>query len=756
MLKVIGSQPEDRSGPGLGSVLLHQEITFTSLFKLILRQKWVIAVVALMTMLVAVGYILITPPLYTATASLLIDPRRVQLFRQESVISDIAFDTASVESQLETLRSERIAMAVVRNLKLTSDPEFVGAGPNPIVAAVSAFLGLLDAGESSEEQKTRTAVEAAKRRLDIKRAGLSYVINISFDSNDARKAADIANEFAEAYIIDQLESKYEVTQRASAWLQDRIKELRQQASSAERSALEFKVDNSIVVDATGRLMNDQQMAELSTQLTLARAQSAEAKARYDRISEVNKSNIPDAGVADSLRNEVIVRMRQQYLDAAKRESEWSARYGANHVASVNLRGEMRELQRSIQDELRRIEETYKSDYEISKAREESIQQSLVNLFQISSGTRQQLVTLRELEATAQTYRSLYDNFLQRYMLAVQQQSFPISDGRVITAATPPSRKSWPKTTVILAAGAFAGLGIGFGVALARELLDRVLRTSRQVEELTGHECLGILPMMKEFGTRSRSAMASTTKSADGKTRILQAGHRSMFYVVEQPFSQYAETIRSMKVAADISRLARDMKLIGMVSALPSEGKTTVSSNLARLMAQTGAKTLLIDADMRNPDLTRSLAPDATAGLVEVISGKSSLQDAICLDSLTGMHFLPTVLTVKLKNTNELLASDAMKALLQSVRGTYDYVIVDLPPLVPVVDVRAASHLFDGFFMVIEWGKTSIDVVQQVVTQNSQVADKLVGSILNKANVSVLKQFEHYHGTYYSSEKVPTA
>ena len=211
------------------------------------------------------------------------------------------------------------------------------------------------------------------------------MLDIAYTSLSPARAAGIANAVADAYITDQLESKYQATRRASAWLQDRIKELRGQASIADRAVLEYKERNNIVdvggTMATGggagsRLLGEQSLSELNTQLSSARNTTAEAKARLERITEVMKQDLPDAAVADSLHNEVINRLRNQYLDLSARASIWTARYGQNHLATVNLRTQMNEIRRSIVDELGRIAQSYKSDYEIAKNRQESLEQTL--------------------------------------------------------------------------------------------------------------------------------------------------------------------------------------------------------------------------------------------------------------------------------------------------------------------------------------------------------------------------------------------
>ena len=187
--------------------------------------------------------------------------------------------------------------------------------------------------------------------------------------------------------------------------------------------LDFKEQNNIV-DTGGRSMNTQQLAEINTQLTSARAQTAEAKARYDRIEEVKHLDVADAAVTDSIKNDVINRLRNQYLDLSTKEATWSARYGRNHLAAVNVRTQMQELKRAISDEVSRIAEGYRSDYEIAKAREESIRSSLSSTIAVSQVNNQAAIALRELESNAKTTATLYDNFLQRYMEATQQQVVP--------------------------------------------------------------------------------------------------------------------------------------------------------------------------------------------------------------------------------------------------------------------------------------------------------------------------------------------
>ena len=365
-----------------------------------------------------------------------------------------------------------------------------------LVSSVTSLFGPDE--PSSEFALTRRALERFQSRLTIKRVGLTYVINIDYESLSPERAAQIANAIADAYVVDALEAKYQSTKRAAVWLQDRLKELRAQATAADRAEVDFKAKNNIV-DTGGRLLNEQQLAELNSALVLARAQTAEAKARMDRVQQIlqkenQNSRFEDtATVTDTLHDDVITRLRQQYLDISARESDWSTRYGHDHLAAVNLRNQMAEIRKSIDDELRRIAETYKSDYEIAKSREDAVQKGLNNIISQSNDTNQAQITLRELDSTAQSYRAMADNFLQQYMMSVQQQSFPITESRLITQATPPLKKSHPKTLLVLAIAMAGGMILAFGIGMLRDFSDRVFRTSRQVEDDLQADCIAILP-----------------------------------------------------------------------------------------------------------------------------------------------------------------------------------------------------------------------------------------------------------------------
>jgi len=716
------------------------------------RQSTVIVAVLLAALGAGLLYLVNTPPSFTAQATMIIDTHKNNLFQQQPLIGDSPVDSAMVESQVEVLRSENIALAVIKDLRLADDPEFVGPGGGLVGGLVSAVSGLLQSdAPQSQTELNRRAAETFASRLSVKRVGLTYIIEIAFTSHDPEKSARIANSVADAYINDQLNAKYQAAKRASVWLQERISELRAQSSTAERAVVDFRSKNNLTSGGGGKLINEQQLSELNTQLILARTQTAEAKARFDRISEIVKAE-PDATVTDTLHNEVITKLRQQYLEIKARESEWSARYGVDHQATIQLRLQMQELRRSISDELQRIGQTYKSDYEIARQREQALEKGLSEAVSDTQLTDQAKVSLRELESSAETYRTLYNNFLQRYTESVQQQSFPITEARVITSATPPLTRSKPKVTLTMLLCSFIGLGLGIFIGRLRDLSDRSFRSSDQVESVLGVPCVGILPLLSkpEPGDGSPVAVPAVVHGGVDKGHLIAHNSAAFSEIVDAPFSRFTEGVRAIKVAADLASIDGSKKVVALTSALPNEGKSTISASLAELIAQSGARVLLIDADLRNPSLTRQLTPDAKAGLLEVAQGTRTLAETVWIEPVTKLEFLPAVISGKVAHTSDLLASPRMQQLFQRLRSSYDYIIVDLSPVAPVVDVRTTSSLMDSYVFVVEWGRTRVDAVTHALTEARNIQDKLIGIVLNKANITMLNRYESHKGNYYKN------
>jgi succinoglycan biosynthesis transport protein ExoP len=738
-----GPAVENDSTPASGSMLQLRDF---------LGRQWrFIALLTGLTIILGASYVAVSPSRYTAQADMIIDTKRVTWTQSEMASENRTVEDAQVESEMETTKSEKVAAAVIRRLNLTEDPEFVGVGTGlkrRIFSLFNLAPGLEQ--EPSGEDLKRRALATLKSNLRVSRLGRSYLQQIAYTSLDRNKAARIANEFADAYIEDQLQAKFDATRRASAWLEQRIGELRQQASNAYKDVQDFKSDNSIIIGVDGKLASEVELDQLGIALAKARADTSQARAKLDRItrvleqrSEKESLKIPDPVVTDALSNPVITKLRQQFLDDQNKESEWSARYGAEHLAARNLRAEMAALQRAIWDEISRIAESYKSELQITKSQEEAIDKRMIEVFQKSGSTRQSQVRLRELETAASSYRGIYETFLSRFTQSVQQQSFPSTEARIVTLASPPTAPSSPKIGLTLALAAVCGMGLGLMAAFAREQMNRQVHTRAQLEALLGTSCLAVLPAF------------SKTKTITGKMRATEDS--SAFRQISEvpPFSAIAEALRYIKVAIDLHPTGG--KLIGIISALPGEGKTTVSTSLAAFVAKSGARTLLVDADLRNPSMTRSLGYAGAPGLLNMVADNLDFCDLVVTDSKFKFDFLPSSTQIKPSNSSDILTSPAMKDMLKAAKSDYDYILVDLPPVLPVVDVKAAAHLFDAFILVVEWGSTSTDEILKAVSTSSILPERLLGTVLNKADEAVMRRFEGYSDrryTYYTDEKIP--
>ena len=374
---------------------------------------------------------------------------------------------------------------IVQKLKLASDPEF----NSPRVGFIGRVLHVFTNSNSPQPKldPTETAISALTDRLTINRVGWSRVIEISARSGSAEKSAQIANAVATAYIDDQQEAKRQANRTASTWLQERLRQLQEQAAAAERAKVAFKQQNNIV-SVNGKRIDELTLANLNERAVAARNQSSAALARLNQLesilrnwnakapvaSEIRTSR--DGSISDELASTILTNLRQQYLDLSRREAEWSTKYGRDHGSVVELRNRLIGLRKSPLDELQRVAEVFKSDYAIARDHQAEIEKELERAISLASTVNSASVTLQELESSASTYNALYESFLKRYTSAVQQDSYPLVETRLISPASALSTKVKPKPLLVLGLSLMGGLALGIGAGLLRDLMDRAFRT----------------------------------------------------------------------------------------------------------------------------------------------------------------------------------------------------------------------------------------------------------------------------------------
>jgi polysaccharide biosynthesis transport protein len=750
---------EKNSGPGPVDLALG----------LLRRHYLAIVVTTALTLAASFVFLKVAPPTYTAQVRVLLGSSKAPAVQPQSVLDDSPVD---LESQIEILKSKAIATSTINQLNLTDDPNFNGRGGwlRSATMAVRDVLGI--APPTRKLDPMDELVEEFQSQLSAYRIGTSSVIEVTFNSSNAERAATIANAVVKAYFDDQLKAKTDEHHTATAWLHDRLQELGNDTLTAERAVNELKTRSNIV-SADGKLMDEQQVTALNTRLVVARTHTSDAMTRLNRFESILASNNVDAlslGNLDAVpganitppdnsstaatpqnNNQIINNLRQQYLDYARREYEYSAKYGNDHLVVVNLRATMKSIRQTILDEVRRLAEIAKSDFEEAKQQQQEIEKQLAQSISQSRNTTSAELSIRELETSAKGYRSLYESFLQRYMGSVQQGSFPITEARVISPATPPQKKSKPNAKMILAFGLFGGIALGTALGLAREMMDRGFRTTAQIEDKLHLPCLSVVPLLRQRKVKKairKSARAAGQADEDSGQRMLSRRPGTSWVATAMPSSRFAESIRSIRLAIDLDPTKSPSKVVGLTSAVPDEGKSTIAAALAQLLASSGKRVIVVDCDLRNPSLSATLAPDAGAGIADIVSGARSLEDTIWTDSVTKLDFLPGKRS-PLSNATDVLCNEQTKKLFDQLRATYDYVVVDLPPLAPVVDARAISALLDSFILVVEWGRTTTDVVEHALNTAPNVRDALLGAVLNKTDMKAMKLYASHYGDYYN-------
>ena len=739
----IGFPPPDDARQGGVGELIDFALGF------LLRQYLVILFMVLLGGAAGALFLVVRPPTYTAQAKIFIGTQKPQFLQQQSLLADAPLDQSQLESQLQIMQSRAILAPVVQKLKLADDPEF----GNPPDGLIGRMLRVFTNPTSAEPKlnATETAIATLADRLTINRVGFSFLVEIGASSRSGEKSAQIANAVATAYIDDQQEAKRDANRIASVWLQERLQQLAEQNTAAERAVVAFKQQNNIV-SADGKRLDEQNLADLNTRLVAARTHTSDVLARLARLESIIRAWKPngttvDDSISDELGSALLTNLRQQYLDLSRKEAEYSAKYGRDHGAVVNMRNRLRDLRASTFDELRRISETLKNDYAIAKQAQVEIEKQLDQIISQFQAANKAQVTLRELESNAKTYQSLYESFLQRYTGGVQQETFPLVETRLISPASELTTKVKPRSLVIFALSLMGGIAVGVGIGLLRDLMDRVFRTSNQVQSLLQLPCIAMVPLLKTSALTRLTRKQLPTKASGARTVTRDAS--AFWRVVDSPLSRFAESIRSIKLATHYYGTGPNT-VIGFTSALPNEGKSTIAAAVAQLTAQAGGRVIILDCDLRMSSLSRSLAPNATVGITDVISKARSLEEAVWRDPVTNLFFLPAIRKA-VQHSSEVLASEQTKGLIDRLRESFDFVIVDLPPLVPIVDARAAAHLVDCMILVIEWGRTKIGVVQHALDTAPNLHQTIIGAVLNKTNMNHLPQYDAQYKSMYKNK-----
>jgi polysaccharide biosynthesis transport protein len=755
MLQMQDQQDVSSQDEGAGGISqLYDSIAAAiGAIRLFLRRHWKINCAASVPF-VALGVIIfmMTPVKYVATSTILLDKPRLHLFQQQTVVSDPAIEThAAVEGQLEVMKSDAIAEQVIKKLRLDEDPDFfVPSRTNGLLVR----LGLRASTPITQEQRERRYLELFARQRNIRRLGASFAFEVSFQSHSAAQAAAVANAIVEAYTSDMSASRRNASRNASDWLLERLGELRTQASESEKAVVDFSSQNGIV-EAGGKLIFGQQITELSSQLTTARSQLFEASSRLSRaLAAVLEFATPTANptVAEITNTPLTMKLIERYSEFANREAEYSKRFGVKHDVTVKLRQSLEEMRTGILNELTRQTRSLRSEKEILEKRVADIGAELKSSIDEKRRADLAQVKLHELESRAQSYRTLYDGLLRRQSETVLQEEQPITGARILSLAAPPQNKDNKKLLMVSLGVALGGLVLGFAVSIAKDIKDRTFRTSNDIARKLSAGFTAMIPIWRPEPSSSPGEEIAFFRDESVRPGDIYHSSGPASAVVDSPASAFADAIGRVKYSLIAQARDTDCQVLAMTSVLGNEGTSTLAAGLAQSLARSGRSVILVDCDMRNPELTRGFAPHATAGLQDLLLGQAKLEDVVLRDPKSGFAFLPGIVGQLRALPEEFLESAALTALIRELRKRYRYIILDLPPIVPILDVVMMDRLINSYILVARWGTTRTDVVADALDRYPQVRDRLMGIILNMVDFKRLNEYDQRTADFHDEKR----
>lgn len=722
-------------------------IDLERVISLLRRHAVVLGFCVLATLILATFYLSLAPRSYLSAGQVLLDRNLEQAAGEGEPATSSVDMEAQVLNQIEVLRSSRVATAVAEAQNLMSDQEFL----NPPPSFSQRVRGLLPFGNASRPASLEASLEEVvgmlRANVQVDRMGRSSIIRVGYEAATPELAQRIARAYAQALLEDQLNAELEATSAASDWLQQRLAEIGESQRAASLAIEQYRRQTGLSVGQDTNLTN-QRIEALSNQLAEAQAETARLRALSDQLKTVVAAG-PEAAAANvSLLSgtqadpaEIAV-LRTQSAALISRIAEVRASFGEDHPQLQTLAAEKAGLDSRIYALLQNLDEQYRTQLSIATQQEAGLRRDIDTEGQSAGSISQEQVRLNELQQRSDALRSLYNSYLLRYEESVQRQSFPIPSIRIVTDALLPEQPSSPKTLVIVAAALIAGAFLGTMLATIIELRERGFRVGSQVRRQLGLRFLGYFPTL-QLGTGApqaahRRTVSTLVRSAFGQRSGPRWGR------------PYMETLRAARLV--LQPVAdRGTTVIGVLSALPGEGKSTFAASFAEMLAASGSRVLMINADEITPQGRRAMP-------VRVLpSQMGDWRKVVVTDGETGIASLSASAP---EAGGGDLSGIIMQKVLAEARGQFDYVILDLPALALVVDALSVLPLTDGGILVAEWGKTPRRLLMGLLEQEPELADYVVGVVLNKVDLNALPRFTDIGGlerfAYQAEQRMETA
>ncbi|MES2300355.1 MAG: polysaccharide biosynthesis tyrosine autokinase [Pseudomonadota bacterium] len=702
---------------------------FVEYWRSITKRKWAILAFGASVAMLAAAIVFVLTPIYKSTTTLLIDANKSKVVSIDSVYSGFSDNHDFFQTQVEILKSNEIALRTINKLKLWEVPEFDprkkddGALASTLRSLGIGNKGAHGAGQAAwtDEALARAVLPQFTRQAQVEPVRLSLLVKVSFESSDKELAARVANMMANMYIDSDLDVRFQMTQKASSWLQERMGSIREKLDASERALQTYRDQAGILdVKSSSQSGAGKQIEEVTQRVVEARLRRAEAENAYNQIKQAapgaDLSSLPAV-----VRNAVVGEALKQKAEAERKLSEVAQRYGQEHPKYVQAEGEAKSARENVKRQIDTVVASVTREYEVARGTERTLEGVLGQARGSVQSLNRKEFQLGVLEREVESNKQIYDMFVKRSKetnLSADLEAAVarvVDTARVVDAPVKPQKTQW----VVLA---FAlGLIGGIGTSMLLDLLDNTLKTTADVEARLKQPLLASIPLLAK-----RDADRSSIS----------------FLFRDDPKSLYAESIRTARTGVLLSSIDLPNRILVVTSSVAGEGKTTFSINLAVAHSRT-KKTLLIDADLRRPAVAKGLEMDAHApGLSNLVLGAPRASD--CIRSVPGTALSVMTAGVSPPNPLELLLSQRFKDTLDALAREYEIIVIDSPPVELVSDALVLSKYATGVIYVVKAVSTPYQLARRGLLRIRRADGPILGVVLNQLD---FKKAEKYYGEY---------
>ncbi len=672
-------------------------------------------------------------PKYTATATLLIEAHEKKAVSIEEVVGIDSSQKEYYLTQFEILKSNQIAEHVIDKLGLDQLVEFNAAldeseslfdelKQQPLVQ--SLMNNTKEEGNNQEEVRQKV-LEVFKDNLVISPIRNTQLVKISFTSEDPKLAAKVANEVGYAYIETNLDARLQATKYASNWITTRLAELRSQLESSENTLAEYLEREKLIDDSGIDALASAEIANLTERLAEVRDRRIETESAYSALKTSQDADIATlASIPAISEHPQVIEIRKAEIEALKEVNELSKRYGPKHDKMLQANAKLATVEAQSQDIVSKLIKGIGKELQTITRQEQLIDQEL----QAKKYDFQKLTVKKSkyeaLKREVETNTNVLNVFLTRQKETTATSDFQAANARFTDEAMVPQIPSAPKKGLITALAFVASFGLAVVMAFIIDIMRNTVESVKNFEDKFGLIPLGGIPMIK----------ASRFK----KTPL----DNSVFF--DSHYISFSESIRSVRTSLMLSYMNSQRKRVAITSSIPSEGKTTVSINLAMSFAKV-EKVLLIDCDLRKSAVSERFGfKRHHQGLTNHLLMGTELQDCLFKDKKSGLTVMPAGMLTP--NPQELLSSDKFKQLLDKLDNHFDRIIIDTPPTLPVSDSLIISRLTKAVILVVKANGAKVEAIKKTMSKLMSHDIGLDGVVINQINTKVA-QSEYGYGEY---------